>query len=138
MEAATNTGSSRTKTREDLQAEIDSTHEALKRVIVERDDWRKASEDVVGQHAVTKKHLADAQAEIASLKDELHRMTVTNARLEGYRERVEKFDPVTEQQQYDDHCRKFSRHDIAEGCSSIESILRRNRYGGEAPWYRRG
>jgi hypothetical protein len=37
-----------------------------------------------------------------NLRDELHRLTIENARLEGYRDRVIEFDPVTERQEYQD------------------------------------
>lgn len=65
------------------------------------------------------------------LRDELHRLTVAKAHIEGQLARVQEFDPVTDQQVYRD------------GITSVERFVRRSYEGSAlsaagAPWYRRG
>lgn len=107
-----------------LSAELDAARDKL------LSEERRAS-------ALDKKW-GDALMEIDKLKDELHRMTIENARLEGYRDRVLEFDPVTERQAYSDEHR--DRRSPVN--TFIEGADAQRMFGGVgarglAPWYRR-
>ncbi len=69
-------------------------------------------------------------------REQLHSMEVDNARLRGYQQRVQEFDPVTDRQQYADQTRPLVVHAGADTYG--ESPLRTPMDGrlGE-PWYRR-
>lgn len=139
--------------RLELRAVIAQQHEQLSEVREASDQHRKDLNTTRVQLGEKLKQLDLANTEISSLKDELHRMTIENARLEGYRDRVLEFDPVTERQEYRDQTGATINHDQHFG-TPPDRVLRRSqgahgldrvydfsdRVGGERPrpWYRRG
>lgn len=120
-------------TRAELQEAIDGLSGEL-------DEARKAVLSESMRASALDKKWGDALLEIDKLKDELHAMTIENARLEGYRDRVLEFDPVTERQQYTDETgNRFSR---TEFLGTPPRTARRftDGYQADRPtssWYRR-
>jgi regulator of replication initiation timing len=94
-----------------------------------------------GGKQIAEKNLAAANGEISYLKDELHRLTIENARLNGYQDRVHEFDPVTERQQHADRQHPQRDGEVPHHLFNMADTAARYRGGGElpsAPWYRRG
>lgn len=91
---------------------------------------RNGYRDVSNQHARASRDLEHANSEIVHLKDELHRMTVESARLEGYISRTREFDPPETKAQEPKPRDYWAGNDEAQIMGA---------YGREqAPWYRRG
>lgn len=110
----------------DVKKEAQDLATLLADCAAQRDNWRKSTEDLRGEKgshlaqiesldadnkrltqatlaAQQKQRHAEAErdevnAENQKLRDRLHAMSIENARLEGYRERVQEFDPVSERQ----------------------------------------
>lgn len=101
---------------------------ALREELTEaRSRARNADADAVA----ARKEAAAVLQENDRLRDRLHGMTIENARLEGYRERVEQFDPVSDKQAHYENVRPLReaspvRHDFAAAAP----------HAGET-WYRR-
>lgn len=100
-----------------LEAQYRDSHDAFSRLTLRYEEQTK--------------ELAGAKQEVRQLKDELHALTIERARLEGYRDRVHEFDPVTERTQYADE-RHPRRHVDFAG----EAFGRTEK--ASPPWYRRG
>jgi septal ring factor EnvC (AmiA/AmiB activator) len=109
-----------------LQAQIDE----LQLVV-------KQSRDAVGtmgrRNDELQKQLIGAGQENDQLRDQLHNQTVTIARLEGYRDRVHEFDPVTERHQYADEQHPRRIFDYADTKGVGGGMIAPAR-----PWYRKG
>lgn len=117
-------------TTSELIAEIEQLKETLQ-------DRHKRCLDAEEQWRIHSNRSEKAESEIAGLKDELHRLTIENARLEGYQNRVREFDPVTEAKLYQD--RQHDRRDQVEHYRGDGMAAWGGRPGRDAPapWYRR-
>lgn len=73
---------------QDLNTEIDRV----------RADTRKMIAAAQAEVAQAKKEAAEISSENTILRDRLHGMSLENARLEGWRERVVEFDPLSDKQ----------------------------------------
>lgn len=73
---------------QDLNSEIDRV----------RADTRKMITAAQADVAQAKKEAAEISSENTILRDRLHGMSLENARLEGWRERVVEFDPISDKQ----------------------------------------
>ncbi len=135
------------KTRAELLDEVQSYLDAL----------TNSREECSEQRRTIQRLEADVKTQRSALDgllDDLHRLTIENARLEGYRDRVLEFDPVTERQQYQDETNaqpSYREHFGTPPHTIRQRPVATSRFGGggvmaaeraygeslREPWYRR-
>lgn len=133
-----------------LQAIIDELQLELAHRGAQLKEQQQGFAQLARQHEELRKQLSAKDEENDRLRDELHLQTITIARLEGYRDRVLEFDPVTERQVYLDEGGELAFDEHRGAPPSFVTRRKRhasNRYNegpqdfatGNAgtPWYRR-
>lgn len=76
-----------------LGDQLEASTKRSRELMAERDTARTNA-------TIADKDRKATEADNDNLRDELHRLTVENARLQGYHDRVKEFDPVTEAEEY--------------------------------------
>lgn len=131
-------------TKAELQQRLDDTMKAYgeleDRMVAERGTARELVADKDRDIASLYSTITNKDREIDRLKDELHAMELERSRLEGYRDRVQQFDPITERQAFFGVDRDMGREHRLDDFSKLAGMAaHRNGASIEVPppYYRR-